>query len=144
MAEGPTSPARFVLDASAIIAYFNDEDGADKVEQLIEQAQSGEAELYAASINLYEVFYDTLRRGSSEKAEEVLADLYALPMTVIETLDRALMRHAGRFKTTYRLSVADSFALGLAKMLGAQVVSTDHHEFDPVEKSGDVRFVWLR
>jgi hypothetical protein len=42
------------------------------------------------------------------------------------------------------MSLADSFALGLAKQLNARVVSTDHHELDAVEKSGEVQFFWLR
>ena len=39
---------------------------------------------------------------------------------------------------------ADSFALALAAQLDASLISTDHHEFDDVEKSGEVKFFWLR
>lgn len=46
-----TTPACFVFDACALIAYFNDEAGADKAERLIEQAREGEVQLYASSIN---------------------------------------------------------------------------------------------
>ncbi|MBM2848853.1 MAG: PilT protein domain protein [Anaerolineales bacterium] len=144
MADPAPALAPFVLDACALIAFFNDEQGADRVDQLITQAEAGEAQLYVASVNLYEVYYDALRRGAAEKAEELLNDLYALPITVIETIDKALMRRAGYFKTTYRVSVADSIALGLAQLLGAHLVSTDQHEFDTLEQAGAAQFFRLR
>ena len=138
------SSNRYVFDACALIAFLNDEEGANKVEALFEQAGIGEVELYAMSVNLYEVYYDALRHTSAEKAEELLTDLYALPITVIENVDRPLIRLAAHFKTTYRMSVADSFALALTTQLNASLISTDHHEFDDVEKSDEVKFFWLR
>ncbi|MGC8781688.1 MAG: PIN domain-containing protein [Anaerolineae bacterium] len=55
-------PECFVLDACALIAYLNDESGAEKVESLLDQAHQGQAQLYMASVNVYEVFYDCLKR----------------------------------------------------------------------------------
>jgi predicted nucleic acid-binding protein len=100
--------------------------------------------LYTSSINLYEVYYDALRRSPPDKANELLNDLYSLPLTVIQAVDQSLMQSAGYFKTTYRISLADSFALGLAKQLQAHLVTSDHHEFDVIDKSGEVDFFWLR
>ncbi len=142
--EEAAPPARFVFDACAFIAYFNDEPGADKAERLIEEARRSENQLYAMSVNLYEVYYDALRRGSSEKAEEVLLDLYTMPFNVVETVDRPLMRLAGYFKTQFKMSLADSLALALAQKVNAKLVTTDHHEFDNVEKAGALSFFWLR
>ena len=135
---------RFVIDACALIAFFNDETGAEKLELLFEQAHKDEVVLYAASVNFYQVYYDALRRGTPEKAEQLLLDLYSLPVTVVEIVDQNVMRVAGYFKTTYRLSLADSVALALAKQFSARLVSTDHHEFDVLEKAGEVQFFWLR
>jgi predicted nucleic acid-binding protein len=139
-----TAVNHYVLDACGLIAFFNDEQGAEKVEQLFNQAGEGKVELYAHAINLYEVYYDALRHGSSEKAEELLGDLYHLPITIVENLDRPLMRLAAQFKINHRMSVADSFALALAAQLNAFLISTDHHEFDAVEKTGATKFFWLR
>ncbi len=137
-------PAHFVFDACAFIAYFNNELGADKAEQLLESARRGEIQLYAMSVNLYEVYYDALRSGSPEKAEEVLLDFYTMPLNIVELIDRPLMRLAGYFKTHFKMSFADSFALALAKKMDAKVVTSDHHEFDNVEKAGALQFFWLR
>ena len=134
----------YVLDACALIAFFNDEEGAEKAEQLLKQAKAGNVKLSAMSINLYEVYYDALRHKPLEEAKKLLVDMYAMPITIIEKLDRSLIQTAAYYKTTYSMSVADSFALALATQLDASLVSTDHHEFDEVDKSGEVTFFWLR
>jgi len=55
-----------------------------------------------------------------------------------------LLQAAARFKTRYKISLADSFALGLADVLDAVIVSADHHEFEPVEQAGEVTVMWFR
>ena len=47
---------RFVFDACALIAYLNDEPGADKVEDLLDQAQQNRVQVYVTAVNIYEVF----------------------------------------------------------------------------------------
>ena len=144
MAEHPPLPVRYVLDACSLIAFLNDETGAEKVSLLIEQAKLGEVKLFASSVNLYEVYYDALPQSSPEVAETLLTDLYEMPIMVIETVDQTMIRAAGYFKTSHNMSVADSFALALASQLDAHLVSSDHHEFDVVEESGDAQFYWIR
>ena len=144
MPEIQESHQRFTLDACALIAFFNDEEGSEIVEEIFAQALADDADLYVASVNLYEVYYDTWRRSSQETANQLLADMYLLPLTVIETFDKDLMQIAGYFKTTYRVSLADSVALALAKQIDAELISTDHHEFDVIAETGDARIYWLR
>lgn len=66
------------------------------------------------------------------------------PNGLMETINRNLMQAAGFFKTKYRVSLADSIALALAQQLDARLVSTDHHEFDTIEKAGIIQLLWLR
>ena len=134
----------FVFDACAIIAYFNDESGAVKVEHLIEKARAGDVQLYTTSVNVYEVYYDALRRNESEMAKEFLDDIYGWPITILESIDRSMMQLAGHFKLHHKMSLADSLCLGLAKQLDAKVVTTDHHEFDAVAEAEGVKIYWLR
>jgi len=136
-------PECFVFDACALIAYLNDEPGADKVEDLLEQAHRGRIQLYVASVNVYEVFYDCLKRDAAT-ARQLIDGIYGLSITVLEAFDRPLMDAAGWFKVSYRVSLADSVALGLAQVLNARLVSTDHHELDQIDRDGKMRFHWLR
>lgn len=41
---------KFVLDACAVIAFFNDEDGADKVEQLLWQGERAPNSLFKCPV----------------------------------------------------------------------------------------------
>ena len=134
---------RFVFDACALIAYLNDEPGADKIEDLLDQAQQNHVQLYVTAVNIYEVFYDCLKRDAAT-ARQLVDEIYGLPITVVESLDRPLMDAAGGFKVSYRVSLADSLALGLAQELNARLVSTDHHEMDQIDRDGKMQFHWLR
>lgn len=89
------------------------------------------------------MFYDCLKRDAAT-ARQLVDDIYSLPITVVEALDRPLMQNAGAFKVAYRISLADSVALGLAQQLNAQLVSSDHHEFDQIEADERARFFWIR
>lgn len=139
------SPARerYVLDACALIAYFSDESGAQVVADLLERARLEEIELFVASVNIYELYYDCLKHDATV-AQQLLNDMHLLPVTIVEILDDSLMHASGQFKVAYRVSLADSIALGLAQELGARLVSSDHHEFDAIDADQSARFCWIR
>ena len=42
------------------------------------------------------------------------------------------------------MSYADSYILATAEIENAQIVSTDHHEFDIVDKNTKLKFYWPR
>lgn len=54
------------------------------------------------------------------------------------------MQRVGVIKVEERISFADAFALALAERLHIPLITTDHHEFDAVERKGHFRFMWLR
>jgi PIN domain nuclease of toxin-antitoxin system len=132
---------RYILDACALIAYLNDEEGAVFVEELF----SGNKEIFMSVVNLYEVCYDAVRTsGNEHSVAEVLEVIKQLPIVVVWNIDEELLRAATHFKTKYKISLADSFALGLADILGAKIVSADHHEFEPIARAGEADIIWFR
>ena len=132
---------RHVLDACALIAYFNDEDGANVIEEIL----STNKEIFMSVVNLYEVCYDAARTTADESSVlEILEMVKQLPIVIIWEINEELLQAATRFKVRYKISLADSFALGLADILDAKVVSADHHEFEPVEKAGEISVLWFR
>lgn len=136
---------RYVLDASALIAFLTAEEGGLTVAQLISDAQYKQTTLHITAVNLFEVYYDYLKRGATtEEATQLLNEIYDLPITIANTIDRPLLEKAAELKTTFKISVADSFALALAKHLQIPLVTSDHHEFDAIEAAGDVQFYWIR
>lgn len=120
-----------VLDACAMIAYLRNEVGADVVETLLfDQA----VVCYAHAINLCEVYYDFLRFANQETAYTAIQDLRAVGLIFSEDMDLGLWQAAGRYKATQRLSLADCFALAFTNRLNGELITSDHHEFDPIAK----------
>jgi len=136
--------AKYVLDACSVIAYLTKEEGADAIEKLIHEAIDGDSELLMHKLNFYEVYYDTLRSQGKETAEIVFGTFKKLPVTIIESISDELMVEAARIKTGHSISAADSFALATARLHGATLVTSDHHEFNPVEDAGEIAFLWIR
>jgi len=134
----------YLLDACALIAYINDEDGADVVEALLAQSSDNAVLLSMSMTNVLEVYYGVFRDFGSDKAEEVLDEILSLPIGFIGDLSLDTVREAGRLKVSHKMSLADSIALGIASVSGYFVVTADHHEFDAVEKSETIKFLWIR
>jgi len=70
-----------------------------------------------------------------------MADKYILDACALLAF---FYREARRLKIKYKMSVADSIALGEASILGASILTSDHREFDPVEQSETIKFTWIR
>jgi len=135
----------YVLDACALIALFDDEKGADIVENLIEQAKDNEITLTMNAANLIEVYYDRIREVGVEQADAAIQDVYDnFPITIFENLNPAIVRDAARLKAVGKMSFADTILVATAIYNGATIVTCDHVELGPVEKQGIVPFLWIR
>jgi len=136
--------AKYVLDACALTAFICDEDGADMVQAVLEMAENQEAEVYMNKLNFFEVYYNTRRTDGEDCAEGVFEAVINLPFEIINGMTDEVLREAGRIKANYKMSLADSIALGETSVMGASLVTSDHHEFDIVEANEDIIFTWIR
>jgi len=93
---------------------------------------------------LFEVYYDIMRSKGLEQAEECYEVALKLPINVIDGISDLVFREAGRIKTNYKMSIADSIALGEASILDAAILTSDHREFDIVERKEKIKFMWIR
>lgn len=59
-------------------------------------------------------------------------------------LSRPFWQSIGRLKARGRISLADCFGVALAQHLGGEVVTSDHHEFDPLVQLGIVPIRFIR
>jgi uncharacterized protein len=135
---------RYLLDACAMIAYLNDEEGAEKVEQLLLKSNQGKGNLLMHEVNLLEVYYGVYRDESEELAEETYSKIAKLPIRILVGLGKGVLKEAGRFKAIYKVSLADSVALAQAKLKGIPLITCDHHEFDRLQEAKELDFVWIR
>ena len=135
---------RYVLDACALVAFFNDEEGADIVEKILSEASKGQCLIIMNKYNLLEVYYGYFRANGEEFAENILSIVDTSSIQVYDVLTDALLRKAGRFKASYKISLADAMALAQAFDEQAILVTTDHHELDVIDKDSLVEFLWVR
>jgi PIN domain nuclease of toxin-antitoxin system len=122
-----------VFDACALIAYLRDETGAEVVESLLLSSRNT---CLVHAINLCEVYYDFLRAADKATAQSAISDLMATGLIRREDIDSAFCQEVGKLKANHRLSLADCFAIALSNRMQAELVSSDHHEFEPVANSG--------
>lgn len=131
-----------VLDACALIAFLNDESGADVVASILQEVPVPVVEM--AAINVLEVAYDAVRTtGKVSAAGEILNSIRELPIDIRWILDEAMIEIAARLKTSCRISLADSVALAPAISRNAPLATSDHHEFDSVRTAGVSRLLWI-
>jgi predicted nucleic acid-binding protein len=130
-----------VLDACALIAFLNDEPGAEVVASVFETVASVEISV----INLLEIAYDALRRtGDTRAAHDVLDAAKHLPLKIHWSIGEEVFQQAARFKADCRIPLADAIALATAGTAGAPLVTSDHHEFDLLQEKTSARFIWIR
>ena len=135
---------KYVLDACALLAFIYKETGVDVVKSIFEYANNGDAEIFVNKINLFEVFYNVRRADGLLAAEAVYDKMMGLPIKIINALSDEVFFEASRLKTSYKMSVADCIALAEASVLGASLITSDHHEFDAVEQNESINFTWIR
>jgi len=123
----------FIFDACALIAYLRDETGADVLEEIL---LDPEQICLVHAINLCEVYYDFLRISSGVVAQEAVQDVLSMGLILHEDMDRAFWQAAGKLKARHRLSLADCFALAFTQRINGTLLTSDHHEFDPIDQAG--------
>jgi PIN domain nuclease of toxin-antitoxin system len=135
----------YVLDACALLALLHEEDGADIVENIIDDAAVGNVKVGMHKANLLEVYYDTLRTYGKDRASEMLIEVTQLPIKIVSDINDELFLEMGRLKSQYKVSFADTFALSTASVSGGTLLTADHHEMDKIERSEpEIKFRWIR
>ena len=133
----------YLLDACALIAICNNEPGAGKVLDLIEQARTSGIQLSISIVQLLEVYYDRIYVAGENDARLVVESVLAEPITIIESVSLSVMYEAGRFKTFYSMSLADSIAAATARDISATLVTKDG-EMREAEEAGEFLALWIK
>jgi predicted nucleic acid-binding protein len=123
----------FVLDACALISFLNDEEGGERIENILNQSADGKSIVCMSITNLLEVFYGELRKKGLEIAEVVLSVIDAYGVTIVDTVSVPVFRTAARIKAGYRCSLADAIGLATAFNLSGAFVTSDG-EMLPIDR----------
>ena len=128
-----------VLDSYALMAFFEDEPGADQVRNLLLKAEDSELKLLMSVINLGEVWYAIARASNPETADRYVNEIQGMSIEIVDA-DWPLTRQAALFKAAGKIAYADCFAAALAKAHQAELITGDK-EFKALE--GEIKVVWL-
>ena len=134
----------YIIDACALIAFLNDEEGADKIEDLLNQSAASDISVSISIINLLEVYYGELRDKNAEIAQIALDMVQHYSIKIINTISEQVFREAARLKVTYKMSLADCLGIATAIELSGQFVSSDHHELETVAGNEPSLIFWFR
>lgn len=113
----------YVLDASALMTFFEDRPGAEKVEGLLAKAAETKHPLLMSVVNWGEVYYSVWRARGEKAAGEKLKEIAQLPIELVG-VDTDLARLAATLKAEHNLPYADCFAGALAQARKAALVTS--------------------
>jgi predicted nucleic acid-binding protein len=113
-----------LVDTSALMAFIEDEEGAETVHRLLEREDT-----ILPWPALLEVYYVTRREKGQAEASERYALLRQLKVTICWEMDEPTLLTAGQIKAGHRISLADAMIAAFAIRLGAVLVHKDP-EFD--------------
>ncbi len=132
----------YVFDSCAVLALLQREPGAEVVAGILKQ--DGNRCLIHA-INACEVYYDIFRRDGEDDASSLEEILATAGIVLVEALSSTLWRAAGKIKAEWRrVSLADCIALALTLREEGTLVTTDHHELDPIAQAGVCPILFIR
>ncbi len=109
---------KFVLDTSALFTLMEEEEGQERVAQIID-----EEEVLLPFITLLEIHYITCREQGSAEADRRMAILKQ--QNIIWAFDEPTLLIAARLKTNHHISLADSMIAAVAYQYQATLVHKD-------------------
>lgn len=115
---------RIVLDASALMTFFENRAGATRIESLLVRASEGKESLLMSVVNLGEVYYSLWRTRSEGVARELLGRVLQMPVEIVPA-DLELTCAAAALRARHRLAYVDCFAAALAEQRKAYLATSD-------------------
>jgi predicted nucleic acid-binding protein len=120
-------PGSVVLDSSALLTLWNDEEGADIVADLLNSGKK----IYLSFMTLMECRYRIWKNIDRNESEKFSAYLDLLPVEIL-WVSEVIFEKTVEIKATHSLSVCDSWIIATAIMTSSLLVHKDP-EFEQVK-----------
>lgn len=115
----------YLLDTKALIAFFNNEAGADKVEEILKAIDEGNAAGFISAITVTELYYLYSRRIGERIAKERIEQIKLSNLRVV-TINEDIAMKAGEYKVK-AIPIADALIAASAQFVDAPIVTDDEH-----------------
>lgn len=127
----------FVLDASAILRFADNEAGVDRVAELAKLAARNQVELHVSAVNWGEVILAHLRAYGSQDNADMMRSV--LPFQ-LRAADEQQCERAAHVRYRYKVPYADAFVAVLADELSATLVTADY-DFEKMGRNLKIEFL---
>ncbi len=122
---------KFILDTSAIMAFFLAEKGGDVVRELLFESH-GQCCIHPA--NWIEVYYKMHEKVGRNAAQKVVGQLDRVGVATTDISGREFLLRTAEIKITFpHFSLGDSYAVALSEWLKGTVVTSDRQFMDARE-----------
>jgi predicted nucleic acid-binding protein len=128
-----------VLDASAIILFFEKKPGYEHVRQLFLDASLHKYALLITSVNWGEVRYILIHKYGKTDPQKAMEALGSLPVRLVD-VNQELVSIAGDLKIKYKIGYCDAIAAALAKLHKAECITADN-DFNILKNEIKISFI---
>jgi predicted nucleic acid-binding protein len=130
----------YVLDASALIRYVDDEPGADRVEEILAACAALQARVCISAIQWGEAAGNFRKRFGASQEAYIMSSLLPSEARIIPATGERAVR-AASIKVDRNVAYADGFALDLATASPAHVLVTADYGFKGVSDLAQIEFL---
>ena len=117
---GEEQSSPYLLDTSALFTFIEDEDGADRVEQALNQ----ETTLVPWTV-LLETYYITLQEEGQSEADRRIALIRTMKVRILWDMNESMLLTAAKLKAENHISLADAIIAAYAIRYNAVLVHKD-------------------
>ena len=130
----------YVLDASAVIRWLDNEPGAVRVHAIFSDCDAKRAGICLSAVQWGEIAGNVRRRfGAAREAEVIGGELPKDTEVIPADADQAV--RAARLKVDHGIAYADAFALDLAMKSADHILVTADYGFKPVADLARIEFL---
>jgi predicted nucleic acid-binding protein len=130
----------FVFDSSALLRYYDNEPGADRVEAILDSCAHANGEMRISALQWGEIAAALRKRYGPVEQRIRLSTLAQLDFTVVP-VDSERAVHAAAIRVDRKLPFADAFALQLAMDSSDHVLVTADYDFKVVDDLARIEFL---
>jgi predicted nucleic acid-binding protein len=132
---------KIVFDSYALISFFRKEPSYEIVRDLLVKIANNESEAFISSVNVGEIYYMLVRKGSIKIAESAMSSLKQFPLHFVDP-DLKMCLEAAALKAKFSISYADAFAAALTISKKA-ILLTGDKEFNVLKGEAGFKMKYL-
>lgn len=131
---------KYVLDASSLIRYIDNEAGSSRVEEILAECVAGRADVFVSAVQWGEVASNLRKRMGESHERRILSGLIPSEAEIVPVKAGDAVR-AGDLRVNRKISYADAFALDLAMQSSSHLLVTADYDFKAVDDLARIEFL---